>query len=102
MRDRLERKVRKLSVKLEALVKEAKIRACPKDCFETMLADMKDKVLTAEYIQYFGMLEEASSQFALPVTRVNARVQRILDSPTQHLIQLANNSSLAVVGLTPV
>ncbi|KAJ8707729.1 hypothetical protein PYW07_011406 [Mythimna separata] len=43
VRDRLERKVRKLSLKLEALVKETKIRACPKDCFETMLADMKDK-----------------------------------------------------------
>ncbi|KAJ8706343.1 hypothetical protein PYW08_010969 [Mythimna loreyi] len=45
VRDRLERKVRKLSVKLEALVKETKIRACPKDCFETMLADMKDKYM---------------------------------------------------------
>nr|XP_049707233.1 P protein isoform X1 [Helicoverpa armigera]XP_049707234.1 P protein isoform X1 [Helicoverpa armigera]XP_049707235.1 P protein isoform X1 [Helicoverpa armigera]XP_049707236.1 P protein isoform X1 [Helicoverpa armigera]XP_049707237.1 P protein isoform X1 [Helicoverpa armigera]XP_049707238.1 P protein isoform X1 [Helicoverpa armigera] len=43
VRERLDRKVKKLTVKLEALVKETKIRACPKDCFETMLADMKDK-----------------------------------------------------------
>ncbi|KAF9794569.1 hypothetical protein SFRURICE_013839 [Spodoptera frugiperda] len=43
VRERLDRKVRKLTGRLEALVKETKIRACPKECFETMLADMKDK-----------------------------------------------------------
>ncbi|CAH0602028.1 unnamed protein product [Chrysodeixis includens] len=51
VKERLERKVRKLNVRLEALIKETKIRACPKACFETMLSDMKlkykikDKVL---------------------------------------------------------
>ncbi|KAF9794624.1 hypothetical protein SFRURICE_014171 [Spodoptera frugiperda] len=43
VRERLDRKIRKLTGRLEALVKETKIRACPKECFETMLADMKDK-----------------------------------------------------------
>lgn len=43
VRERLERKVRKLTVQLENLISESKRRACPKDCFENMLADMKDK-----------------------------------------------------------
>ncbi|XP_075988949.1 P protein-like isoform X2 [Anticarsia gemmatalis] len=43
VRERLERKVRKLSAKLDELVSETRRRACPKDCFETMLADMKGK-----------------------------------------------------------
>ncbi|CAB3233675.1 unnamed protein product [Arctia plantaginis] len=45
VRERLERKVRKLTARLDALVLESRRRACPKDCFETMLADMKTKYM---------------------------------------------------------
>ncbi|KAL0858846.1 hypothetical protein ABMA27_011299 [Loxostege sticticalis] len=43
VRERLERKVKKLNVQLETMVKESSKRACPKDTFKSTLADMKEK-----------------------------------------------------------
>ncbi|CAB3233679.1 unnamed protein product [Arctia plantaginis] len=43
VRERLERKVKKLTARLNALVIETRRRAYPKDYYETMLADMKQK-----------------------------------------------------------
>uniref|UniRef100_A0A2A4JVQ7 Citrate transporter-like domain-containing protein n=1 Tax=Heliothis virescens TaxID=7102 RepID=A0A2A4JVQ7_HELVI len=40
---RLEKKIVKLTVKLDLLVKEGKVRTCPKESFETTLADMREK-----------------------------------------------------------
>ncbi|XP_049883695.1 P protein-like isoform X2 [Pectinophora gossypiella] len=43
VRERLERKVRKLQAQLDVMVKESKKRACPKHTFESTLGDLKDK-----------------------------------------------------------
>ncbi|CAH0761893.1 unnamed protein product [Diatraea saccharalis] len=43
VRERLERKVMKLNIQLEKLQKESKKRACPKDTFQSTLAEMKAK-----------------------------------------------------------
>ncbi|XP_028167058.1 P protein-like [Ostrinia furnacalis] len=43
VRERLERKVKKLNVQLETMVKESSKRACPKDTFKSTLAEMKEK-----------------------------------------------------------
>lgn len=56
VRERLERKVKKLTARLDALVSESRRRACPKDCFDTMLADMKTKVRIHSLIIFAGFL----------------------------------------------
>ncbi|KAJ0182972.1 hypothetical protein K1T71_000948 [Dendrolimus kikuchii] len=43
VRERLERKIRKLSLQLENCVKENKKRACPKETFHSTLVELKDK-----------------------------------------------------------
>ncbi|KAJ2943326.1 hypothetical protein O0L34_g12132 [Tuta absoluta] len=43
VRERLERKINKLQTKLEVLEKESNKRACPKDTFQSTLAEMKEK-----------------------------------------------------------
>ncbi|KAF9405780.1 hypothetical protein HW555_013614, partial [Spodoptera exigua] len=43
VKDRLERKIKKLTIKLEELIKEAKIRAYPDKNFENTLAEMRKK-----------------------------------------------------------
>ncbi|XP_026734585.1 P protein-like isoform X1 [Trichoplusia ni] len=43
VKERIERKANRLAAKLEVLVKEAKTRACPKACYESTLADMRQK-----------------------------------------------------------
>lgn len=50
VRERLERKIKKLTARLKAVVKETRLRAYPKDCYETMLADMKQKVYRYIYV----------------------------------------------------
>ncbi|XP_050358460.1 P protein-like [Nymphalis io] len=43
VRERLERKITKLSLKLNKIVKESGKRACPKDTFQKTLQELKDK-----------------------------------------------------------
>ncbi|XP_026734254.1 P protein-like isoform X2 [Trichoplusia ni] len=50
VKERLERKIRKLNVKLEALIKESKTRACPKACFQSMLSEMKGKYMIKDKV----------------------------------------------------
>ncbi|CAK1546503.1 unnamed protein product [Leptosia nina] len=43
VRERLEKKMRKLTARLEVMVKESSKRVCPKDTFHTTLMQLKDK-----------------------------------------------------------
>ncbi|XP_022125635.2 P protein isoform X1 [Pieris rapae] len=43
VRERLERKMRKLNAQLEVMIKESTKRVCPKDTFHTTLTQLKDK-----------------------------------------------------------
>lgn len=43
VRERLERKIRKLTVELDVLIKKSNSRACPEETFQTTLKEMKEK-----------------------------------------------------------
>lgn len=43
VKERLDKKVRKLTTQMEAMIKESKKRGCPKDTFQSTLVEMKEK-----------------------------------------------------------